>query len=257
MKNRTFFGLTTNCVTQSASRITIHRNLKVDPVKTEPVTYQPTSRRPIGEIFRRTAHGTVRICVRCNVHPDAISYLSMVAAAAAAICFWQAGRNPWWLIPGPLFCYARLWCNMLDGMVAIASGKASWRGEILNDFPDRISDVLIFAGVAHSGLNAVTSGYWAAIFAVLTAYIGMFGQAVGVQREFSGLMSKPWRMVTLHLGAWVALALIWWGPGNIKLGGLTALDWTCLVVVAGCVQTMAVRLRRIMRALAEKKRGGS
>lgn len=142
---------------------------------------------------------------------------------------------------------------MLDGMVALASGKASWRGEILNDFPDRISDVLIFAGVAHSGLNAIVSGYWAAIFAVLTAYVGMFGQAVGVQREFSGLMSKPWRMVTLHVGAWITLGLILWGNGDIRWGGPTVLDWTCVVIVLGCLQTIALRLKRIMRALAEKK----
>jgi len=41
---------------------------------------------------------------------------------------------------------------MLDGMVAVAANKASRRGEILNDLPDRISDVIIFAGFAHSGL---------------------------------------------------------------------------------------------------------
>lgn len=179
----------------------------------------------------------------------------MVAAAAAGVCFWQSGKHPLGLLLGPLFCYARLWCNMLDGMVALAAGKASWRGEILNDFPDRISDVLIFAGVAHSGLNAVASGYWAAIFAVLTAYIGMFGQAVGVQREFSGVMSKPWRMVTLHIGAWVTLGLIWWNNGNIRFGELTVLDCTCMAVIIGCGQTIAVRLKRIVRALAEKKRG--
>jgi phosphatidylglycerophosphate synthase len=214
--------------------------------------YQPTSRRPIGDIFRKTAHGAVNLCVRCNIHPDTISYFSMVMAAAAGVCFWQSDTHPWGLIAGPLFCYARLWCNMLDGMVALASGKASWRGEILNDFPDRISDVLIFAGVAHSGLNAIISGYWAAIFAVLTAYIGMFGQAVGVQREFSGLMSKPWRMVTLHFGAWLTFGFIWWNGGKIRFGGLTVLDWTCVVVIIGCVQTIVVRLNRIMRALAEK-----
>lgn len=174
-------------------------------------------------------------------------------AAAAGVCFWQSDTHPLGLLTGPLFCYARLWCNMLDGMVALASGKASWRGEILNDVPDRISDVLIFAGVAHSGLNAIVSGYWAAIFAVLTAYIGMFGQAVGVQREFSGLMSKPWRMVTLHVGAWITLALIWWGNGKIVYGELTVLDWTCIVVIVGCVQTIAVRLKRIMHALEKKK----
>jgi len=141
---------------------------------------------------------------------------------------------------------------MLDGMVALAAGKASWRGEILNDLPDRISDVLIFVGVAHSGLNAVISGYWAAIFALLTAYVGTFGQAVGVQREFSGLMSKPWRMVTLHLGAWITLALLWWHSGEIRFGHLTVLDWTCIVVVFGCLQTIFMRLRRIMAALRIK-----
>jgi len=104
-------------------------------------------------------------------------------------------------------------------------GKSELARRILNDLPDRISDVLIFAGVAHSGLNAVISGYWRRFFALLTAYVGVFGQAVGVQREFSGAMSKPWRMVTLHLGAWITLGLIWWNAGSIHFGGLTVLDW--------------------------------
>src|SRR5215813_2369469 len=171
--------------------------------------YQPVSRRPIADRFRKTAHAAVRLCVKLGIHPDVISYLSIVAAAFAAVCFWKAAVAPWLLILGPAFCYLRLWFNMLDGMVALASGKASWRGEILNDLPDRVSDILIFVGVAHSGLCHVVSGYWAALFAVLTAYVGMFGQAVGVQREFSGIMAKPWRMVTLHLGSWIALGSGW------------------------------------------------
>ena len=219
-------------------------------------TYEPTSRRPIADAFRATAHGVVRLCVRWGVHPDAISYLSIVASAFAAVCFWKSGRdfhggNAWLLIAGPALCYLRLWFNMLDGMVAVASGKASWRGEILNDLPDRISDVLIFVGVAHSGWCGPTSGYWAAIFALLTAYVGMMGQAVGVQREFSGLMSKPWRMVTLHIGAWTTLGLFW-NDGPNRFWGLTVLDWTCVVVVIGCVQTITVRLQRIFRALRLK-----
>jgi phosphatidylglycerophosphate synthase len=141
---------------------------------------------------------------------------------------------------------------MLDGMVALASGKASWRGEILNDLPDRVSDVVIFAGVAHSGWCVPASGYWAAILALLTAYVGMFGQAVGVQREFSGLMAKPWRMVTLHLGAWTAFGFFWRGENVVSFGGLSILDWTCVVVVIGCVQTIVVRLQRIFRALRFK-----
>ena len=214
--------------------------------------YKPTSRRPIAMAFRRTAEGATQLCVRCRVHPDAVSYLSILAALAAAICFWKSGQSPWLLIVAPLFCYLRLWFNMLDGMVALAASKASPRGEILNDLPDRVSDIVIFAGVAHSGLMSPFIGYWAAIFAVLTAYVGLFGQAVGVQREFGGMMSKPWRMVALHLGAWLTFAYRSYGGSIQSLGGFTILDWTCLIVIAGCLQTVVVRLKRILIALHNK-----
>ena len=214
--------------------------------------YQPASRRPIADLFRRTAHSAVRACIRLDIHPDTISYLSIVASALAGVCFWSSGAHAWLLILGPAFCYLRLWFNMLDGMVALESGKASWRGEILNDLPDRASDVLIFVGVAHSGLGTPAGGYWVAIMALLTAYVGMFGQAVGVQREFSGLMSKPWRMVTLHIGAWVALGFLLSGAKSPRTAGLTVIDWTCVVIILGCVQTITVRLKRIFAALRNK-----
>ena len=136
---------------------------------------------------------------------------------------------------------------MLDGMVAVAAGKASRRGEILNDLPDRVSDVIIFVGVAHSGLMNPIFGYWAAIAALLTAYVGLFGQALGVQREFGGIMSKPWRMVALHIGAWLEFL------SYRSFGGFTILDWTCFIVIAGCVQTIVVRLKRITAALQDKR----
>ena len=218
--------------------------------------YQPTSRRPIADLFRRSAGGAVRLCVACNVHPDAISYLSIVSSAAAAACFWRSGEHAWLLFLGPAFCYLRLWCNMLDGMVALAAKKASLHGEIINELPDRISDVLIFAGVAHSGRCHLALGYWAAILALLTAYVGTLGQAVGARREFGGVMSKPWRMAVLHAGAWLTWGLLRWNSGEILFGGWTVLDWTCLVVIVGCVQTVAVRLARIFRTLREKEAAG-
>ncbi|MEY2504364.1 MAG: hypothetical protein QOG27_644 [Verrucomicrobiota bacterium] len=214
--------------------------------------YEPTSRRPIADGFRATARFATGLCVRFGIHPDSISYASIVAAALAAVCFWKSGAYPGLLFLAPLLCYLRLCFNIHYGMVAIASGKASLRGEILNDLPDRVSDVLIFAGAAQSGWMNPIVGYWAAIFALLTAYVGMFGQAVGGERQFGGIMSKPWRMVTLHAGAWITLACLWWNSGALRFGGLMILDWACLIVVAGCVQTMTIRLKRIMAALKAK-----
>jgi phosphatidylglycerophosphate synthase len=215
--------------------------------------YQPTWRRPIALRFRQTAHAAVRWCVRREIHPNWISYSSIVASAGAGLCFWQAAAVPALLVVAVGFCYLRLWLNMLDGMVALSSGKASRTGEIANELPDRISDVLIFVGVAHSHLCCPLAGYWAALLALLVAYVGTLGQAVGVQREFSGWMAKPWRMVTLHLGAWITLGFLWWDESTIHCRGLTVLDWTLLTIIAGCVQTVGLRIVRIIHVL--KKEG--
>lgn len=212
------------------------------------------ARRPIAEAFRKTARWATRLCVKRGIHPDTISYASMLAATAAAVCFWWAGEVPLLLIIAPLFCFLRLWFNMLDGMVAIASGKASARGEILNDLPDRVSDVIVFAGLAYSGLVHPALAYWAMIFALLTAYVGLLGQAVGGQREFSGMMSKPWRMAAVSVGAWTTALFLATQGGAARPGRLSILDWTCLLVIAGCAQTVFVRLKRIMVALGNKPR---
>src|SRR5947209_8461931 len=218
------------------------------------VEYQPTSRRPIAQMFRCTGKAATNLCVRLGIPPDAISYSSILAALAAALCFWKSGRNAWLLIIAPLFCYLRLWFNMLDGMVAVAAGKASARGEIVNDLPDRISDVIIFVGVAHSDLMNPLIGYWTAILSLFTAYVGLFGQAIGGRREFSGIMSKPWRMVALSLGAWAMFVCRSWQVGSHTFGELTILDWSCLFIIAGCLQTVIVRLKRIVTALQDRAR---
>ena len=213
--------------------------------------YEPTSRRPIAAMFRRTAEAAVRICIRLGISPDVISYLSIVAALGAAICFWRSMQDPWLLIVAPLLCYLRLWFNMLDGMVALAAGKASARGEIINDLPDRISDVIIFAGVAHSGWMYPAIGYWAAILALITAYVGLFGQAIGAGRQFGGIMSKPWRMVVLGIGAWITFAM---QSSVHSMQHFTIFDWSGFVIIAGCVQTIVARLRQILAAVNTQHR---
>ncbi|HRK31230.1 MAG TPA: CDP-alcohol phosphatidyltransferase family protein [Tepidisphaeraceae bacterium] len=213
--------------------------------------YRPKSRRPIAQPLRRTATTAVALCCRLNVHPDLISYLSVVASLIAAVCFWYSARWPWLLLVAPLFCYARLYCNMLDGMVALASGKASRRGELLNELPDRVSDLLVFVSIAHSGLAHMLLGYWAGIAAVLTAYVGTLGQAAGAHRDYSGLMSKPWRMVVVHAGAWATFFMPQVSVELWRGATLSLMDVACVIIILGCVQTMIQRLVRIVRALSQ------
>jgi len=210
--------------------------------------YEPTSRRPIAGMFRRTANAAVRVAVRAGIHPDVFSYASIAAAGIAAWLFFASRTHPRYIIIAVAFAMLRLWLNMFDGMVALVAGKASRKGEIINDLPDRISDVLIFVGIAHSGWCNAYYAYWVAIAAVIVAYVGLFGQAVGVKREFSGVMAKPWRIVVVSLGALTTMFLVLNGR-RYWFADFAVLDWTHFVILAGCVQTVFVRLSRIFRAL--------
>lgn len=211
-------------------------------------SYEPSSRRPIAGLFRGTAHAAVRVAVRAGIHPDVFSYASIVAAAISGWLFWQSSTHPRYLAVAVAFALLRLWLNMFDGMVALAAGKASKKGEIINDLPDRVSDVLIFAGVAHSGWCHPLSAYWVAIAALIVAYVGLFGQAVRVQREFSGVMAKPWRIVALSIGALATMFLVL-ADRPFWFNGFMLLDWTLFAILLGCVQTVIIRLARIFRAL--------
>jgi phosphatidylglycerophosphate synthase len=212
------------------------------------------NRRPIAARELKLSRLAATWLARHGASANAISSAGMIAGilAGLALAFTHGPAAPILWFVAALMIQLRLVANMLDGMVALESGKASLRGEIVNELPDRVSDIVIFVGVAHGGLASPFPAYWAAIMAVMTAYVGVLGQAVGARREYGGLMSKLWRMVVLHAGAWITLACVEWRDGDIRLGGLTVLDWTCLAIVAGCVQTLASRLRRTLAALREK-----
>jgi hypothetical protein len=55
-------------------------------------------------------------------------------------------------------------------------------------------------------------------------------------------------MVALSIGAWITF---FFGPQSFS--SFTILDWTCLVVIAGCIETIVVRLKRITAALQDKR----
>ena len=43
--------------------------------------------------------------------------------------------------------------------------------------------------------------------------------------------------------------------GPVRIGPLTIMDCTCIAIVAGCIETIGVRLHGIMEALRAAKKG--
>jgi len=224
-------------------------------------SYVPTDRRPIATrswpIWVRAA----KSLAQRGVSPNGISLAGMgfgvAAGAALAATTYASGfeRVAW--LAGAVFIQLRLLANLLDGMVAIESGRASPLGELYNEVPDRVSDTatLIGAGLAVGGES--TLGYLAACVAMFTAYVRATGKAAGVAQEFCGPMAKQQRMALLTaIAVYCGVApLAWqpaWQPGwsNAKFGLASA---ALLVIVSGGLLTAMRRLLRIAANLKNKR----
>ena len=185
-----------------------------------------------------------------RLRPNAISFSSIVFAAAAGACLAGTSSSPsrWLFVLAAAFAQLRLLANMLDGMVAIGSGTPSALGDMWNEVPDRIADSLILVGAGYALGGSIVLGYVATMFALFTAYLRAFGATHGVKGLFLGPMAKPHRMAAMTAAClWAAVVPTSW-PGGIGLqpGAMTIALW---VIVLGGVVTVVRRLNRIVAVL--------
>lgn len=205
------------------------------------------ARRPIATRNAAWAQAFARWLASTSVTPNQISIASIVAAAIAGGAFWiSAHASPGvriaLLIVAALGCQVRLICNLLDGLVAIESGKRAADGAFWNEFPDRISDIFIIVGLG-LGAGAPTLAWAAASLAVLTAYTRELGQNCGAPADFSGPMAKPHRMALVTIASLGAIAEQMMGGGVMIL---TAALW---ILAVGAAITTALRAMRIVKVL--------
>jgi phosphatidylglycerophosphate synthase len=213
-----------------------------------------TERRPLAsrdlEIIQRAAAWLVSREVSAN----AISLASTGFAALASICLvgtaWTDGlqaRVLFVLAAG--FVQLRLLANLLDGMVAVGSGKASPVGELYNEVPDRVADTVILIGAGFAAGGAPVLGYVAALLAVFVAYIRALGTALGAKALFIGPMAKPQRMATITAACIYSACVPGEWPGGFGCGALGAISIALALIAVGAALTAVRRLRRIAAQL--------
>ncbi|MDO5640889.1 MAG: CDP-alcohol phosphatidyltransferase family protein [Paracoccus sp. (in: a-proteobacteria)] len=180
----------------------------------------PENRRPLASRQTGWARQGASWLAAKGVTPNQISQAGMVAALLAGLCFFAAGQcTGFWrvlaLIAAAGFCQIRLLCNLFDGMVAVEGGRAAPDGGFWNEFPDRVSDALIFLGLGY-GLDAPGLAWAAAGMAFLTAYVRELGANLGQGVDFSGPMAKQHRMAVVTAAALLSVPEpIWNGDGGV------------------------------------------
>jgi phosphatidylglycerophosphate synthase len=210
------------------------------------------SRRPLKSRERGWAIALAGRLAQAGVSPNAISLASIGFAALAGLALLGtaaagAALQPVLWLVAAAGIQLRLLCNLLDGLVAVEGGRGSRSGEVFNDAPDRLADIVILVAAGYAlpwPAWGGALGWVAATLAVLTAYVRLLGRALGRPQDFCGPMAKQHRMAVLTaacLGAIVEGLLL--GNHGWALGlGLA-------VIAVGGALTVARRLVRLVRAL--------
>jgi phosphatidylglycerophosphate synthase len=209
-------------------------------------------RRPIATRNRKWAQDATVWLASRNVSPDAISIAGMCACIIGGIALGVTSIADYrilWLI-GALGAQLRLTANMLDGMVAIASSRASKTGELYNEVPDRLSDAAVFIGAGYAWGGDVTLGYVATILAIFTAYVRAAGKIAGAPNEFCGPMAKQHRMLVITLiCVYATITPRSWQMITFNNSQIGLMTLGLVVIVVGCVITVVRRLSRIAHVL--------
>lgn len=201
----------------------------------------PDNRRPIKTRASLWAQTAARWLAQHDISPNQISVFSILfAASGAAALYGQPDAGG--LLLCALCIQARLICNLLDGMVAVEHGKQSALGALYNEMPDRVADTLFLLALGYAA-NLPALGWLAALAAALTAYVRVFGGALGLAQDFRGPMAKQHRMAVMTLACLAAIAELAWR------GSLHSLSVGVVVIAAGGLLTCLTRTRAIARQL--------
>lgn len=207
-------------------------------------------RRPIKTRSAAWAKWLSQLLLRAGLTPNQVSLFGIVFALLAGTALACCGQAINWTKAGVFIVAAaciqlRLLCNMLDGLMAVEGGQQSKTGDLFNDLPDRIEDVIILVGAGYAA-RVPMLGCGAAVAAVLTAYVRVLGGTLGVRQDFCGPMAKPHRMFVLTLTCLFAATetLLGREPRAMVLG--------LSVIMAGAVVTMWRRTARLVEALKAK-----
>ena len=183
------------------------------------------------------------------LHPDVITLAGLMASGCAFLCIFYAVTRPWLLVLVPGFLFLRIGCNALDGLVAQRSGKARAFGEVLNEGADRIADVILILGLGITPWASFRLATATLVAVFLSSYAGILGKAVGVERQYGGILGKADRMFWMG-----AVALVAWKVGlqpirvlNLKF--LSVFDLMLAIFLPFSMITLYQRIRKIQMSL--------
>lgn len=202
--------------------------------------------------YRHVAYRfTEPMAKRCPVGPNGLSVVAFFLAIMAGAL--MAYTKDLEIGKEVLLYYAILVLlsslgDALDGQVARLKGSASKRGDLVDHTLDRVSDMFLLGGIAVSPYCNETVGFVGLLGVLLLSYMGTQAQALGVGRDYGGLLGRADRLVMLMIIPIVQyLMLLNEGSGQIVDRYL--LEWMMVAFALIGIFTAAQRFQGTWKAL--------
>ncbi len=127
-------------------------------------------------------------------NPNTISAISVLLAGFTGLFFYLGG---WLMLLSFFTLLLSALFDAIDGKVARLRNIASKKGDLMDHVLDRYSDILIMLGFIFSVHAQAYVGLLAVIGVLLTSYLGVQSQALGLKRNYSGILGRADRLVLM------------------------------------------------------------
>lgn len=157
--------------------------------------------------FQALLRPLVRTLADAGVTANQVTLLACAVSVAIGIAIWIFAAPALFLLL-PVWLFARMALNAVDGMLAREFGQKSDLGAYLNELTDVIADAALYLPFA---LVAPFAPAWVVIvvlLATLTEMAGAIGPMIEAPRRYDGPVGKSDRALIFGaLGLWVGLQL--------------------------------------------------
>jgi len=136
-----------------------------------------------------------------DTHPNTMTWLAFVFAVLAGLTFVATNFLGEYSTYALFLAASLILCNAvfdaLDGKVARLAKRESRRGDFLDHVLDRYADFFIIGGITVSPFCYPWIGVLAILGVIFASYMGTQAQAVGIKRNYGGLLGRSDRLVLL------------------------------------------------------------
>jgi archaetidylinositol phosphate synthase len=191
-----------------------------------------------------------------KIDPNVLTWLSLVFAIIAGLFFYFSSKEfesvNFFLCAAVIFVSLNGLFDAIDGKVAKLNNKVSKKGDFLDHALDRYADVFMVGGLALSSWCDTRIGLLAIVGMLLTSYMGTQSQAVGYQREYSGLLGRADRLVILMVTPVIQHMLLY---SNIQMPwGISLLSWVLIYFAVVGNITAVQRFYSTLRWFGKRKK---